>query len=351
MFAGILQFTDIAWVVGMFADILGTSVVFNAFYRNVCILLFLRCHTPAFLESLSTSTFHSFKVWRCFHASGRTLAGFVLPLVLFGGECALVITSVVLNSLIDARNEQIARIANRINGAMYALIAATSITATFIICKNIYTHTTHNRSARKRFYREQLAARVGTATPRRLLVRFTAFSQMGKPVHNFWRARFTALNPRFTKPFTTFGAYENSVADFSCGNTPFPVMSSLPSFSYTISAYLTTSAPTLCPPPNHPGRQRDPSTERHNESETATQQERHSKSQRRREGQAEGQEERQAQRDEKDKTTTTTTCEEPKQELADPISDDDNETAACLALQPSHFPRLLNLDLLDETTM
>ncbi|KAF4622099.1 hypothetical protein D9613_009539 [Agrocybe pediades] len=43
MFAGILQFTDIAWVVGMFADILGTSVVFNAFYRNVCILLFLRC--------------------------------------------------------------------------------------------------------------------------------------------------------------------------------------------------------------------------------------------------------------------------------------------------------------------
>ncbi|KAF9555086.1 hypothetical protein CPC08DRAFT_712337 [Agrocybe pediades] len=97
----------------------------------------------------------SLLVWRCFHANGGRLGGiFLLPMMLLVVETLLAITTMILESLLNAKpgfdNVQTARIDDQMVGATFGFIAATSVTSTVIICKNIYTHTRHNHRARKR---------------------------------------------------------------------------------------------------------------------------------------------------------------------------------------------------------
>ncbi|KAF9551892.1 hypothetical protein CPC08DRAFT_768636 [Agrocybe pediades] len=89
------------------------------------------------------------KVWRCFHAcGGRLTASFLLPMGMFIAEIALGFAALAFN-LLTARPAPAATLTtyykayNHITGAVFAAIAATSIMATFLICKTIHTHTTH----------------------------------------------------------------------------------------------------------------------------------------------------------------------------------------------------------------
>ncbi|KAF9536392.1 hypothetical protein CPC08DRAFT_824811 [Agrocybe pediades] len=96
-------------------------------------------------------------LWRCFHAcGGRLTTSFVLLMGLFIVEIALAITALVLSIIILFSKATISKLliygefSNQISGAAYIAIAVTNSMATFLICKTIYTHTTYNRSARKR---------------------------------------------------------------------------------------------------------------------------------------------------------------------------------------------------------
>ncbi|KAF4609686.1 hypothetical protein D9613_012040 [Agrocybe pediades] len=96
-------------------------------------------------------------LWRYFHACGGTLTtSFVLLAGLFIVEIALAITALAFAILTQLSKPDIAKlliygkVSNQISGAAYIAIAVTNSMATFLICKTIYSHTTHNRSARKR---------------------------------------------------------------------------------------------------------------------------------------------------------------------------------------------------------
>jgi len=112
------------------------------------------------------------KLWRCFHACGRSFRRFVLPLGFFVAEfsklrysyvrtwipdnlplysIALIIAQISL-LLIGFRNPLL-RISqeNIIAAAIFGTVAATSITSTFTICQTIYSNTTPEGRARSRY--------------------------------------------------------------------------------------------------------------------------------------------------------------------------------------------------------
>ncbi|KAF4612501.1 hypothetical protein D9613_012737 [Agrocybe pediades] len=102
-------------------------------------------------------------VWRCFYACGRSLRRSLFPLCLFMGETVLVISSTTYKSLLDVNPESDTvkrdRIEDRLNASMLLSVALTSLVATFMICRQIYTLTTRVSGSRKR-YRSVLDALV-----------------------------------------------------------------------------------------------------------------------------------------------------------------------------------------------
>ncbi|KAF9547040.1 hypothetical protein CPC08DRAFT_769529 [Agrocybe pediades] len=97
-------------------------------------------------------------VWRCFHACGRSLRS-LLPIGLFVVEIVdvqgLVMADCIFDAFLNADPKfgtaKHVRISNRLAGAMYISAAVTSLMATFMICHQIYTHTSHYTRSRKRF--------------------------------------------------------------------------------------------------------------------------------------------------------------------------------------------------------
>ncbi|KAF9547037.1 hypothetical protein CPC08DRAFT_769526 [Agrocybe pediades] len=94
-------------------------------------------------------------VWRCFHACGRSLKAFALPMVLLLVETALGVTTIVYDSLVAMKpgyhSDKTDAIANRLAGAVFTSVAMTSLAATFVICSNIYRHTASFSASRKRY--------------------------------------------------------------------------------------------------------------------------------------------------------------------------------------------------------
>ncbi|KAF9554616.1 hypothetical protein CPC08DRAFT_821600 [Agrocybe pediades] len=94
-------------------------------------------------------------IWRCFHASGRSAMSCALPLLFFSVELALAIVDATLTCLLilkpGFRTAQNNRLANRIGGTLFAFVAATSLSATFVICYHIYVKTSLDRRSRRRY--------------------------------------------------------------------------------------------------------------------------------------------------------------------------------------------------------
>ncbi|KAF9560017.1 hypothetical protein CPC08DRAFT_762942 [Agrocybe pediades] len=96
-------------------------------------------------------------VWRCLRAYGQSLRASLLPTSLFVVETVLVISATVYKLLIDTKPgfEAASRdeINDRLHAAMLVSVALTSVVATFMICRQIYVHTTPGSRARKSYHK------------------------------------------------------------------------------------------------------------------------------------------------------------------------------------------------------
>ncbi|KAF9559278.1 hypothetical protein CPC08DRAFT_818828 [Agrocybe pediades] len=96
-------------------------------------------------------------VWRCFHASGQSIRRSALPIGLLILETALIICFNVVSYLRDYEPEIFHVLLTLwsataiLAGVMYVSIAATSLTATFMICRQVYTHTKPGSRSRRRY--------------------------------------------------------------------------------------------------------------------------------------------------------------------------------------------------------
>ncbi|KAF9560014.1 hypothetical protein CPC08DRAFT_818450 [Agrocybe pediades] len=98
-------------------------------------------------------------VWRCFHACGSSLRRSLVPIGLLVIETALVLGSSAFYILVNLGSGPwdpifTCIVADYLGGAMAISVVATSLAATFLICRQIYTHTkTLPGSARSRYER------------------------------------------------------------------------------------------------------------------------------------------------------------------------------------------------------
>ncbi|KAF9551550.1 hypothetical protein CPC08DRAFT_823169 [Agrocybe pediades] len=95
-------------------------------------------------------------VWRCFKACGSSLRSCVIPLGLFIVEIALVISSttfacIIMSAKPGFENAHRDRIADRLSGATLISTVATSASATFLICFQIWRLTPKGSRARRRY--------------------------------------------------------------------------------------------------------------------------------------------------------------------------------------------------------
>ncbi|KAF4618070.1 hypothetical protein D9613_012650 [Agrocybe pediades] len=99
------------------------------------------------------------EVWRCFHACGSSLRRSLVPIGLLVIETALVLGSSAFYILVNLGSGPwdpifTCIVADYLGGAMAISVVATSLAATFLICRQIYTHTkTLPGSARSRYER------------------------------------------------------------------------------------------------------------------------------------------------------------------------------------------------------
>ncbi|KAF9560011.1 hypothetical protein CPC08DRAFT_708345 [Agrocybe pediades] len=94
-------------------------------------------------------------VWRCVHVCGRSLLKSSLPIGLFIAEIAFVILCTTYACLLDVNpgfaTPKRIKINTRLGAVMFLTVAATSVVATFMICREIFTHTTPGSPSRKRY--------------------------------------------------------------------------------------------------------------------------------------------------------------------------------------------------------
>ncbi|KAF9554113.1 hypothetical protein CPC08DRAFT_198328 [Agrocybe pediades] len=94
-------------------------------------------------------------VWRCFHACRRSFGRSVLPIGLLAVEIALVISATVYSSFVSAKpgfaTAQTSQISNKLVAIALTSAAATSLVSTFLICEQIWRHTTLMSRSRKRY--------------------------------------------------------------------------------------------------------------------------------------------------------------------------------------------------------
>ncbi|KAF9548003.1 hypothetical protein CPC08DRAFT_715698 [Agrocybe pediades] len=94
-------------------------------------------------------------VWRCFHSSGRSFRRTLIPISLFTVETVLSITVTAYICLGDAKpnfeSAQTDKISNRLNGAAFISVAATSLVSTLMICRQIWRHTSTITRSRKHY--------------------------------------------------------------------------------------------------------------------------------------------------------------------------------------------------------
>ncbi|KAF9554109.1 hypothetical protein CPC08DRAFT_713170 [Agrocybe pediades] len=94
-------------------------------------------------------------VWRCFHACRRSFGRSFLPIALLTVEIALVISAVVYSCLLSAKpgfeTIQTNQISNKLAAASLTSVAATSLVSTFLICQQIWRHTTLRARSRKHY--------------------------------------------------------------------------------------------------------------------------------------------------------------------------------------------------------
>ncbi|KAF9554364.1 hypothetical protein CPC08DRAFT_753696 [Agrocybe pediades] len=98
-------------------------------------------------------------VWRCYHACGRSIFKFLIPMVLLAVETAfevLIIADMVYGCLIrihpDFGTAQMTDITDRLNAVTYIAIMATSLVATAVICLEIWQYTKQSSGTRNSYW-------------------------------------------------------------------------------------------------------------------------------------------------------------------------------------------------------
>ncbi|KAF4618109.1 hypothetical protein D9613_012680 [Agrocybe pediades] len=94
-------------------------------------------------------------VWRCSHAHGRSFKRTLLPIGLLIVEIAIVTCTTVYQCLFtvvpDFVTVEQAKVLDRLNAAKFVSVAATSLIATLMICRQIYICTAPGSSSRRRY--------------------------------------------------------------------------------------------------------------------------------------------------------------------------------------------------------
>ncbi|KAF9560015.1 hypothetical protein CPC08DRAFT_762940 [Agrocybe pediades] len=114
---------------------------------------------PVILLTLSGSAGFVFAdallVWRCYYACGGSLRSAGLPIALFVVETVLVISNMIYICLVNVKpgfsTQKTDEINTRIRATMLVSVAATSIVATYTICRQIYSHTKPGSRTRRRY--------------------------------------------------------------------------------------------------------------------------------------------------------------------------------------------------------
>ncbi|KAF4618101.1 hypothetical protein D9613_012640 [Agrocybe pediades] len=95
-------------------------------------------------------------VWRCYHACGRSIFKFFMPMALLTVETVLILTDIVYGCLArinpNFETDQATDIDNRLNTTTYIAVMATSLVATAVICLEIWQHTKHSSQTRKSYW-------------------------------------------------------------------------------------------------------------------------------------------------------------------------------------------------------
>ncbi|KAF4615802.1 hypothetical protein D9613_012476 [Agrocybe pediades] len=99
-------------------------------------------------------------VWRCFHACGQSLRNSALPIGFLILEAVVVICGILVGCIIFFRSlpiftslkpETWDSILFILGNAMGPSAAATSLVSTFMICRQVYAHTTDGSRSRRRY--------------------------------------------------------------------------------------------------------------------------------------------------------------------------------------------------------
>ncbi|KAF9558690.1 hypothetical protein CPC08DRAFT_549836 [Agrocybe pediades] len=94
-------------------------------------------------------------VWRCYGACGRSVHTYLLPVGLLIIETALIVAVIVFDCLLSVLpnfpTDRTKAIGNRLTSAMFISVSATSLAATFIICRQIYLYTSPGTQSRRRY--------------------------------------------------------------------------------------------------------------------------------------------------------------------------------------------------------